>query len=76
MPDFECTWFPDVWFGISLTDCCVSHDLGGTNQELYQCALDALPWYGDWVAVAMLVGLSTLGVGYQYLQKRKKRHEP
>ncbi|MEC5291956.1 hypothetical protein VSX64_14450 [Aurantimonas sp. C2-6-R+9] len=27
MPDLECTWWPDVWFGVRLTDCCAAHDL-------------------------------------------------
>lgn len=36
-PDFECTLWPDGWFGQSITDCCIAHDLGGSDAELAAC---------------------------------------
>lgn len=25
--DGECTWWPDVWLGVSITPCCTEHDV-------------------------------------------------
>jgi hypothetical protein len=40
-PDLECTWWPDVWFGTSLTRCCTVHDLSaldlGSSLDLGSC---------------------------------------
>ena len=34
MPDLQCSWWPDVWFGKSLTEFCAAHDLGGSDWQL------------------------------------------
>lgn len=70
MPDLECTAWPDVWFGVSITDCCVAHDLGGTDWALAQCV--AGKGDGFWLlGLIMLIGLSTLGVIYRAIRKHK-----
>ena len=43
MPDLQCTFFPDVWFGVSLTPCCIAHDLSpldtASSIELARCVV-------------------------------------
>lgn len=56
MPDFECTWWPDTWFGISLTQCCIEHDLGGSDLDLFHCVAAQHPALVP-IAAAMLVGV-------------------
>lgn len=36
-PDFECSLIPDVWFGVTLTPCCIIHDTSNLDT---QSALD------------------------------------
>ena len=63
-PDFECTWWPDVWFGVSLTDCCAAHDVSSLDAassiDLGVCAVRALagthPVAGLVVGSAMALG--------------------
>lgn len=54
--DYECSWWPDEWFGVSINHCCVAHDLGGSDLELFQCVAEQGPYF--WVlGVVMIVGL-------------------
>ncbi len=60
-PDCQCTLFLDGWpkwlggTGDEWLHCCVAHDLGASNMELYRCVNDAgFPV----VAVIMLAGVS------------------
>ncbi len=55
-PDLQCTWFPDTWFGVSLTDCCIAHDLGGTDLALMHCVAQKGPLFAV-LGFAMLVGV-------------------
>jgi hypothetical protein len=56
MIDYECTWWPDIWFGISLTDCCIAHDLGGSDLALAMCIADKHPAF--WIiGVIMFIGV-------------------
>jgi hypothetical protein len=55
-PDMQCTWWPDEWFGVSITHCCVAHDLGGTDWQLAVCVAQTSPWLIP-VAAMMLVGV-------------------
>ena len=56
MTDFQCTWWPDVWFGLSLTDCCIQHDLSGDHLALMRCVAEIHPALIP-VAVVMFLGL-------------------
>ncbi|WP_182422033.1 hypothetical protein [Aureimonas sp. ME7] len=64
MIDYQCTYWPDVWFGISLTDCCVTHDLSrldlSSSIDLGVCAFRALatvnPVAGAVVGTLMAIG--------------------
>lgn len=69
MPDFECTWWPDVWFGHSLTEFCIAHDLGGTDLQLAQ---DVAGLGGGFIALGavMYVGLKLFGQFYRAWKKR------
>ena len=71
-PDLECTWWPDTWFGFNISSCCVEHDLGGSDWGLFLCALDTLPWWLDWVAFTMLIGLATVGIVFRKLFRRNR----
>ena len=72
MPDFECTWWPDQWFGISITQCCVEHDLGGTDWRLAQCVAEQHPLFFILGAV-MLVGVTLFRPIYYAYQRRKRQ---
>ena len=56
-PDYQCTWFPDTWFGVSLTDCCIAHDLGGSDIGLMQCVAHKGPVFAV-IGAVMLVGVT------------------
>lgn len=56
MIDYECSWWPDEWFGISLTKCCIQHDLGGSDWQLVQCVADQHPLFII-LGIAMFIGL-------------------
>jgi hypothetical protein len=56
-PDFQCTWWPDTWFGVSLSDCCIAHDLGGGDIALMQCVADKGPAFAV-IGLVMLVGVT------------------
>ena len=60
--DYECTWWPDIWFGVSITDCCIAHDLGGSDLQLATCVFHAFPLSlkipAAVLAVVMLVGIT------------------
>jgi len=68
MPDYECTWWPDNWFGINITDLCIKHDLGGSDIDLAIDVASRSPILIP-VGIAMYVGLRTFGVIY----RRNKR---
>lgn len=40
IPDLQCSWWPDVWFGVSITNCCIDHDLGGSDFKLLTCVYE------------------------------------
>lgn len=56
-PDYQCTWWPDVWFGTSLTDCCIAHDLGGTDIGLMSCVAHHGPIFAV-IGFIMLIGVT------------------
>ncbi len=56
-PDYQCTWFPDTLFGVSLTDCCIAHDLGGSDIGLYSCVAEKGPVFAV-IGLIMLVGVT------------------
>ena len=63
-PDFECSWWPDIWFGHSLTPCCVEHDLSALDPvsafHLGACVFSTMagehPVAGGVLAVLMTAG--------------------
>jgi hypothetical protein len=42
MIDMECSWFPELW----IHDCCVAHDLGGSDIEFLQCLVHESTFLG------------------------------
>mgnify|MGYP003151991453 CR=1 FL=1 len=56
MSDFQCTWWPDTWFGFSLTECCIQHDYSGDHVELMACVA-SIHWSLIPLSVVMLLGL-------------------
>ena len=72
-PDLQCTLWPDgipPWLGGSGTEwlhCCLAHDLGASNVELFTCVAQAgFPA----IAAIMLAGLLTLGPIYRFARRR------
>lgn len=64
-----CTgWFDGTWVA-----CCNLHDEAGvsleSNLELARCVAEHSPA----MAAIMLIGTSTLGIGYAILRGRRKR---
>lgn len=77
MPDLVCTFFPDVWFGVSITPCCICHDLTAqtwaAHWDLMQCVIDQLGWRGVPIGAVMFLGLiGPPGMIYRSIQKRRK----
>jgi hypothetical protein len=58
MIDYQCTWWPDQWLGISITDCCIVHDLGGSDAQLWACVAEKGGIEFIILALVMLVGLT------------------
>ena len=72
-PDMQCTWWPDTWFGKSITEYCIKHDLGGSDIDLM---LDVAAQGGlHFVAVGgiMYVGLKFGGPVYRFYKRIKNR---
>lgn len=68
-PDFQCSWWPDKWFGVSITDCCVRHDVGGSDWDLAVCVAHKHP--GFWIiAVVMLVGVILFRPFYKFVMRK------
>jgi hypothetical protein len=66
-----CSWVPDFWF----RDCCIQHDLGGTDLELAQCIVantsPELYPIGILLAIIYFIGLKLFGWIYQLYKRRK-----
>lgn len=73
-PDFQCTLWPDEWFGVSLTNCCIAHDLGGSDLGLAHCVsnLSEDPIFKV-IAVVMLIGMTFGRPVYRWWASQKKR---
>lgn len=54
--DMQCTLWPDEWFGISLTKCCIEHDLGGSDFDLFWCVAKLHPLFFI-IGATMMIGL-------------------
>ena len=57
MIDFQCTWWPDNWWGVSINDCCVAHDFGASDWDLLTCVADKGGWEFLFLGVVMFVGV-------------------
>lgn len=68
-PDMQCTWWPDEWFGQSITHCCIQHDLGGSDLDLARCVYETNPWLLP-VAGLMLVGVILGRPIYRAIKRR------
>lgn len=81
-PEFQsdgCTGFPEIIFGIDLTDCCYAHDLAWwnspgdlsvflqSNVELAQCFTEVGAW---WLAIPAFLAVTIIGF---FLFTRKSR---
>lgn len=74
LPDFECSWWPDTWFGISLTQCCIDHDLGGSDWDLMLCVSNQHP--GFWIlGVVMFVGVIFGRPFYKFVKRQQHNHD-
>ncbi len=69
--DYQCTLWPDNWFGISLTKCCIEHDLGGSNSELFWCVSKLHPMFFI-IGAIMFIGLTIIGPIYRAKMRRKQ----
>lgn len=79
MADMQCTWWPDTWFGVSITECCIEHDLGGTHTQLATCVTETLVAANPWLAIPagllsliMLIGVAgPPGILWRRFNKRR-----
>ena len=69
MGDGTCTLWLDGWpwgSGREWLRCCLEHDAGATDLELFHCVAQV-----SWpMGVIMLVGLSTVGIIYRRLKRK------
>lgn len=70
--DYECTAWMQSFLGFNLKQCCVVHDLGGSDELLAQCIANLSP------LMIPMAGLMYLGVKfgkplYKRLLKFKRR---
>lgn len=70
MPDFQCTGWPDTWFGQSITDCCIQHDLGGSDPALFFCVAGKGGMEFTILGGVMLVGLFLFRPLYRLFKRR------
>jgi len=79
-----CTFWPDQWRGVSLSDCCAVHDEAfaygrsfaeflQANVGLFQCGVAHGAW--EWAALAF-AGVMTLGAPMFFLGRKKVRNDP
>ncbi len=40
-----CTWFPDVWLGMDISECCKRHDDTLGTHDFYQCLKSKIGWF-------------------------------
>lgn len=57
VPDFQCTWWRDIWWGVSINDCCVRHDLGSPDLDLLWCVADKGGWEFLVLGIVMYIGV-------------------
>ncbi|MCD1644162.1 hypothetical protein [Aurantimonas coralicida] len=64
IPDLECTAFPDVWFGVSITPCCAAHDVSpldtASSLDLGVCVFQTLSGSHP-IAASIIAGVMVLG---------------
>lgn len=70
MADMECSWWPDNWFGVSLTQCCIDHDLGGSDWALALCVADQHPAFLP-LGLVMFLGVTFGRPIYMAIKRRK-----
>ena len=71
-PDYECTYWPDTWFGISLTDCCIQHDLTASSIDLAVCVVNTAWWLWP-LGVVMMIGTALARPYYDWRKRRNKK---
>lgn len=71
MPDLECSWWPDSWFGLSITDCCIAHDLGASDSALAACVADKGGPAFLLLAIVMFAGVKLGRPIYRALSRRR-----
>lgn len=73
----QCTWWPDVWFGQSIIDCCIAHDLApaglASHIQLGRCVAAhgglAFQVLGAVMVAGVIVGLPF----YRFWKRRQSR---
>ncbi len=68
IPDMQCSMWPDIWFGFSLTQCCILHDLGGSDLDLLMCVADLSPMLIP-IGIIMFIGVKLLRPLYLLFKK-------
>lgn len=60
--DYQCTAWPDTWFGVSVNGCCVAHDLApagwSADIELAKCVAHSTS--GDPLVALFFTGLGVV----------------
>lgn len=68
--DMACTGFPNGIGSLSWLNCCIAHDLGSTDWELFTCVASVTPDYLDWLVGLAVLLMITFRPVYNWMQRR------
>lgn len=69
-----CSWSPDLW----IRQCCVEHDLGGSDLQFWQCIVEDSPFLGPaaYIFASIFVLIMILGRPfYNWIKHLKEKGE-
>ena len=67
-----CTWFPERWAGVDISDCCKGHDETCSTTRFYLCLKDKVgKFHATYIAFGGSVGCWVRCTGFMF--KRWKR---
>lgn len=64
-----CTWFPETWRGVDISECCKDHDASCGSHGFYECLKSKIGWFH---ASYITLG-GGLGCWVKYTSKMFKR---
>ena len=74
-----CTWFPDFWMGVDISNCCKGHDNDCSTRKFYLCLANKVgKFHASYIAFGGSVGCLVKYpriMFFYYKEKYKKRSE-